>query len=167
MWAIRRCFDSAHSKPGIKRREDGTGCVLDELKLFGGGRERWEGRGGGSEEGNPGGKPRPVCSDPDEEHRAGAGIRRRRRKRVLNAKIAIYLKRDACKICAVLGIPVICAEQRRKYARVGVASDGIACAQKETPAVDMNEPAYLHFGLKVPYHPDLASGWDVKHGCIC
>jgi hypothetical protein len=67
----------------------------------------------------------------------------------------------------VLDIPVICAEQRRKYARVGVASDGIACAQKETSTVDLDGPAYLHFGLKVPDHPDLGSGWDVKHGCIC
>ena len=33
-------------------------------------------------------------------------------------------------------IPVISAKQRRKYARVAVASDGIACAQKEAPAVD-------------------------------
>jgi hypothetical protein len=27
----RQRFDSAHHKPGIKRRENGTGCVLDEL----------------------------------------------------------------------------------------------------------------------------------------
>jgi hypothetical protein len=67
----------------------------------------------------------------------------------------------------VLDIPVICAEQRRKYARVGVASDAIACAQKETPAVDLDEPAHLHFGFKVPDHPDLASGWDALHGGIC
>ena len=126
-----------------------------------------EGRGRGSEEGNPGGKPRPVCCDPDEEHRASAGIRRGRRKRVLNAKIAVCPKRYAYGIGAVLDIAVICAEQCRKYARAGVASDGIACAQKETPAVDPDEPAHLHFGLKVPDHPDLASGWDVKHGCIC
>jgi len=150
-----------------QRREDGTGCVLDELKLFGGEREVGEGRGGGSEEGNSGGKPRPGSSDPDEEHRASAGIRRRRRKRVLNAEIAIYLKRYACSIGAVLDIPVICAEQRRKYARAGVASDPIACAQKETLAVDLYEPAHPHFGQKVPDHPDLASGWDAKHGCIC
>ena len=126
-----------------------------------------ERRGGRSEEGNPGGKPRPVCSDPDEEHRASAGIRRRRRKRVLNAKIAIYLKRYACSIAAVLDIAVICAEQGRKYARAGVASDAIACAQKETLAVDLDAPAHLHFGQKVPDHPDLASGWDAEHGCIC
>ena len=62
--------------------------------------------------GNPGGEPRPGSSDPDEEHRASARIRRRRRKRVVNAKIAIHFKRDACKICAVWDIPVICAEQR-------------------------------------------------------
>ena len=143
------------------------GFILDELKLFEGEREGRERRGGGSDEGNPGGKPRPASSDPDEEHRASAGIRRGRRKRVLNAKIAIYLKRDACGIGAVLDIPVICAEQRRKYARAGVASDAIACAQKETLAVDLDEPAHSHFGLKVPDHPDLASGWDVKHRCIC
>jgi hypothetical protein len=82
--------------------------------------------GGGSEEGNPGGKPRSASSDPDEEHRASAGIRRCRRKRVLNAEIAIYLKQDACSIGAVLDIPVICPEQRRKYARASVASDAIA-----------------------------------------
>jgi hypothetical protein len=60
----------------------------------------------------------------------------------------------------VLNIPVICAEQRRKYARIGIASDGIACGQKETPAVDLDAPVHLHFGCKVPDHPDLASGWD-------
>jgi hypothetical protein len=60
----------------------------------------------------------------------------------------------------VLDIPVICAEQRRKYARAGVASDAIACAQKETPAVDLDAAAHPHFGCKVPNHPDLASGWD-------
>jgi hypothetical protein len=31
----RQCLDSAHHKPGIKRREDGAGCVLDELKALG------------------------------------------------------------------------------------------------------------------------------------
>jgi hypothetical protein len=67
----------------------------------------------------------------------------------------------------VLGISVICAEQRRKYARVGVASDGIACAQKETLAVDLDAPAHLHFGLKVPDHPDLASGCYAEHAGIC
>ena len=49
-WATRR-LDSAHSKPGVKRRENGTGCVLGELKplgyLEGGG----EGRGGRGKEG--------------------------------------------------------------------------------------------------------------------
>ena len=155
------------SKRGINRREDDTGCVLDELKLFEGEREVRERRGGGSEEGNPGGKPRSVCSDPDEEHWASAGIRRRRRKRVLNAKIAVCLKRYAYRIGAVLDIPVICAEQRRKYARTGIASDAIACAQKETLAINLDAPAHPHYGLKVPYNPDLASGWDAKHGCIC
>lgn len=40
-------LNSAHPKPGIKRRENGPGCVLDELKSLGylGGEERW-GRGG-------------------------------------------------------------------------------------------------------------------------
>jgi hypothetical protein len=66
----------------------------------------------------------------------------------------------------VLGIPIICAEQRRKYARAGVASDGIACAQKETPAVDLDAAVHFHFGLKVPDHPDLASGFDAKHAGI-
>ena len=127
----------------------------------------WEGRGGGSEEGNPGGKPRPASSDPDEEHRAGAGIGRRRRKRVLNAEIAIYLERHACSIGAVLDIPVICAEQRRKHACAGVAADAIACAQKETLADDLDEPAHPYLGLKIPDHPDLAGGWDAKHGCLC
>ena len=126
-----------------------------------------ERRGGRSEKGNPGGKPRSVCSDPDEEHRTGAGIRRHGRKRVLNVKIAVYLKRYACSIAAVLDIAVICAEQGRKYARAGVASDAIACAQEETLAIDLDEPAHPYFGLKVPDHPDLASGWDAKHRCIC
>jgi hypothetical protein len=76
----RQSLDSVHPKPEIKRREDGTGCVLDELKLSGGEREVLEGRGGGSEKGNSGGKPRSASSDPDEEHRASAGIRHRRRK---------------------------------------------------------------------------------------
>jgi hypothetical protein len=67
----------------------------------------------------------------------------------------------------VLDIPVICAEQRRKYARTGVASDGIACAQKETPAVDLDVAVHLHFGCKVPDHPDLASGWNAHDGGIC
>jgi hypothetical protein len=48
--------------------------------------------------GNPGGEPHPGSSYPNEEHRASASIRRRGRKRVLNAKISIYVKRDACKI---------------------------------------------------------------------
>jgi hypothetical protein len=36
-----------HPEPGIKRRENGAGCVLDEPKSLGylGGEERW-GRGG-------------------------------------------------------------------------------------------------------------------------
>ena len=80
--------------------------------------------------GNPGGEPRPGPSDPDEEYRANARIRRRRRKHVVNAKIAIHFKRDACKICAVWDIPVICAAQRRKNARVAVASDGIAAPRR-------------------------------------
>ena len=46
-WATRR-LDSAHSKPGVRRRENGASCVLDELKplgyLEGGGEGRW-GRG--------------------------------------------------------------------------------------------------------------------------
>jgi|ERR1700679_1153540 len=129
--------------------------------------ERREGRGGGSEEGNSGGKPRTVCGDPDEEYGAGAGFGRGGRKRVLNAEVAVCLKRYACGIGAVLDIAVICAEQRRKYARAGVAADAIACAQKETLAVDLDEAAYPHFGLKVPDYPDLASGWDAEHGCIC
>ena len=136
---------------------------LSVVRRWGHGVERC----GRPQEGNPRGEPRPAASDPDEEHRTSASIRRRRRKRVLNAKVAIYLKRDPCSTCAVLDIPVICAEQRRKYARAGVASDGIACAQKETPAVDLDAAVHLHFGLKVPDHPDLASGWDAKHGCIC
>ena len=48
--------------------------------------------------GNPGGEPRPGPSDPDEEYRASARIRRRRRKHVVNAKIAIHCKLNACKI---------------------------------------------------------------------
>ena len=67
----------------------------------------------------------------------------------------------------MLDIPVICAEQRRKYARIAIASDGIACAQKETPAVDLDYPAHLHVGSKVPDHPDLASGCDASHGGTC
>ena len=82
-------------------------------------------------------------------------------------KIAIYLKRHACKSCAVLDIPVICAEQRRKYARVAVACDGIACAQKEAPAVEPDAPILPHVGCKVADHPDLASGCDTSHGSIC
>ena len=117
--------------------------------------------------GNPGGEPRPGPSDPDEEYRASARIRRRRRKHVVNAKIAIHFKRDACKICAVWDIPVICAEQRRKNSRVAVASNGIACAQKEAPAVDPDAPVLLHVGCKVADHPDLASGCDASHGGIC
>jgi hypothetical protein len=62
-----------------------------------------------------------------------------------------------------LDIPVICAEQRRKYARVAVASDAVACAQKQTPAVDPDAPVLLHVGCKVPDHPDLASGCDSSH----
>jgi hypothetical protein len=156
-----------YSMPGIKRREDGTGCVLDELKLFLGKREWGEGRGGGSEEGNPGGKPRSASSDPNEEDRARAGIRRRRRKRVLNAEIAVYLKWYACGIGAVRDIHVIRAEQRRKYACACVGSDAIACAQKETLADDLDKAADPHLGLKIPDHPDLASGWDVFYGCSC
>jgi hypothetical protein len=57
-----------------------------------------------------------------------------------------------------LDIPVIRAEQRRKYARVGVASDGIACSQKEAPAVDPDAPVLLHVGGKVADYPDLTSG---------
>ena len=45
----------------------------------------------------PGGEPRTGSSGPDEKHRASARIRGRRRKRVVNAKIAIHFKRDACK----------------------------------------------------------------------
>ena len=41
-WATR-CIDSTHSKPGVKRRENGAGCVLDELKPLG----YLEGGGGG------------------------------------------------------------------------------------------------------------------------
>ena len=67
----------------------------------------------------------------------------------------------------MLDIPVICAEQRRKYARVAVASDAIACAQKEAPAVDPDAPVLLHVGCKVADHPDLASGCDASHGGIC
>jgi hypothetical protein len=67
----------------------------------------------------------------------------------------------------MLGIPVICAEQCRKNARVGIASDGIACAQKEAPAIDPDAPVLLHVGGKIPDHPDLASGWDAEHGGIC
>ena len=67
----------------------------------------------------------------------------------------------------MLDIPVICAEQRRKNARVAVASDGIACAQKEAPTVDPDAPALLHVGGKVADHPDLASGCDAAHGRIC
>ena len=48
--------------------------------------------------GNPGGEPRTGSSGPDEEYRASARIRGRRRKRVVNPKIAIHFKRDACKI---------------------------------------------------------------------
>jgi hypothetical protein len=66
----------------------------------------------------------------------------------------------------VLGIPVIRAEQRRKYARARVASDAIARAQKETLAVDVDHPALPHFGLKVTDHPDLASGLDAEYGWI-
>ena len=76
-------------------------------------------------------------------------------------------KRDACRICAVWAIPVSCAEQRRKNARVAVASDGIACAQKEAPAVDPDAPVLLHVGCKVADHPDLASGCDALHDGIC
>ena len=64
-------------------------------------------------------------------------------------------------------IPVISAEQRRKYARVAVASDGIACAQKEAPAVKPDAPVLLHVGCKVADHPDLASGCDTSHRSIC
>jgi hypothetical protein len=116
--------------------------------------------------GDPGGKPPPVSGNPDEERRASAGIRRRRRKRVVNAKITIHFKLNACKILTVLDIPVTCAEQRRKYARVAVASDAIACAQEETPAVDPNAPVLLHLGYKVSDHPDLASGCGASHGGI-
>src|SRR5467141_56785 len=48
--------------------------------------------------GNPGGEPRPGSSDPDQEHWTSARIRRRRRKCVVNAKIAIHVKREACRI---------------------------------------------------------------------
>ena len=67
----------------------------------------------------------------------------------------------------MLDIPVICAEQRRKYARVAVASDGIACAQKEAPAVEPDAPVLPHVGCKVADHPDLASGCDTSHRGIC
>ena len=67
----------------------------------------------------------------------------------------------------MLNIPVICAEQRRKYARVAIASDGIACSQKETPAVHPDAPVLIHVGGKVADHPYLASGWDAEHGGIC
>src|ERR1700679_3321009 len=161
----RQCLDSAHPKPGIKRREAATGYVLDELKLPDRENEGREGGRGGTDEGNSGGKPRSASSDPDEEHRAGAGVRRRRRKPVLNVKIAICLNRYAGSTGAVLDVPVIRAEQCRKYARAGVGSDAISCAQEKTLAVDLDEPAHPRLGLKVTDHPDLASGWDVKHGC--
>src|SRR5260370_20133080 len=48
--------------------------------------------------GDPGGEPRPVSSDPDEEHRASASIRRRRQKLVINTKIAIHFKLNARKV---------------------------------------------------------------------
>jgi hypothetical protein len=41
-WATRR-LDSVDSKPGVKRRENGASCVLDELKPLG----YLEGGGGG------------------------------------------------------------------------------------------------------------------------
>ena len=42
-WATRR-LDSAHSKPGVRRRENGASCVLDELNPLG----YLEGGGGAS-----------------------------------------------------------------------------------------------------------------------
>jgi hypothetical protein len=54
-----------------------------------------------------------------------------------------------------------------KYARTGVASNAVACARKQTLALNLDTPAHPHYGLKVPDHPDLASGWHAKHGCIC
>ena len=64
-------------------------------------------------------------------------------------------------------IPVICAEQRPKYARIAVASDRIACAQKEAPAVEPDAPILLYVGRKVADHPDLTSGCDPSHRGIC
>jgi hypothetical protein len=110
----RQCLDSVHRRPGNNGTEDGTGCVLDELRLLRGKGSVERGEAGGVRKGDSGGKPRPVCGNPDEEYRASAGIGRRRRKRVLNAKIAVYLQRYAYSIGAVLDIAVICAEQRRK-----------------------------------------------------
>ena len=43
-------------------------------------------------------KPSSAGRHPDQEHWISARIRRRRRKRVVNAKIAIHVKRDACRI---------------------------------------------------------------------
>ena len=47
-WDTRR-LDSAHSKPGVKRRENGASCVLDELKPLG--YSLGEGKWGRGEEG--------------------------------------------------------------------------------------------------------------------
>jgi hypothetical protein len=46
---LRQCLDSAHHKPGIKRRENGASCVLDELKPLG--YSLGEGKWGRGEEG--------------------------------------------------------------------------------------------------------------------
>ena len=67
----------------------------------------------------------------------------------------------------MLNIPVTCAEQRCKNARVGVASDGIARAQKQAPAVEPDAPVLLHVGGKIADHPDLAGGRDASHRGIC
>ena len=56
---------------------------------------------------------------------------------------------------------------RRLLSVFAVASNGIACAQKETSAVDPDVPILFHVGRKVPDYPDLASGWDASHFGIC
>src|SRR4029077_16840491 len=80
---------------------------------------------------------------------------------VVDPEVAIWLECNAGTICAALGKGCLgFTNQRREDAGVAVQANGVASAQQQTSAVDMDTPVDLHVRRESGDHPDLAGRLD-------
>ena len=100
----------------------------------------------------------------DEEHRARAVGRGRRRQDIVDPEVAVGLERNAA------GVRVVERErgggftdQRGEHALVGIGPDAVASGQQQTPSVDLDASVDLHPRLEIGDGPDLTGRIDRPH----